>query len=147
MAIWLSSIPSKPNGARFSTAYAGTLLLQSLSCGPDHPGRGRNFHKCSYDVQGHRKDAYSSSLFARSLKKNGAFLSEKNELRDEKQRLKAEKEKLEHQVKAMTSQPSFMPHPSAIPTAFAPQAQALATKPMPFIVYLEFPCGKSCHLQ
>ncbi|KAF9615612.1 hypothetical protein IFM89_024708 [Coptis chinensis] len=54
-----------------------------------------------------------------------AFLSEKNELRDEKQRLKAEKEKLEQQVKAMSSQPSFMPHPSAIPTAFAPQAQAL----------------------
>ncbi|KAF9588313.1 hypothetical protein IFM89_008730 [Coptis chinensis] len=61
--------------------------------------------------------------------------SEKNELRDEKQRLKAEKEKLEQQVKAMSSQPSFMPHPSAIPTAFAPQAQAPGNKLMPFIGY------------
>ncbi|KAF9599738.1 hypothetical protein IFM89_006241 [Coptis chinensis] len=78
-----------------------------------------------------------------ALKKNERLLgeehiqtaSEKNELRDEKQRLKAEKEKLEQQVKAMTSQPSFMPHPSAIPTAFAPQAQAPGNKLMPFIGY------------
>ncbi|KAJ6752204.1 hypothetical protein OIU85_002609 [Salix viminalis] len=41
--------------------------------------------------------------------------AEKIELRDEKQRLKAEKEKLEHQLKAMSSQPSFMPGPSCNP--------------------------------
>ncbi|KAF9599846.1 hypothetical protein IFM89_001792 [Coptis chinensis] len=29
-----------------------------------------------------------------------------------------------------------MPHPYAIPTAFAPQAQAPCNKPMPFIAYL-----------
>ncbi|KAF9612792.1 hypothetical protein IFM89_003802 [Coptis chinensis] len=73
--------------------------------------------------------------------------SEKNELRYEKQRLKAEKEKLEQQVKAMSSQPSFMPYPSAIPTAFAPQAQAPGNKAIPFIGYLELPCGNSCHRQ
>ncbi|KAF9589320.1 hypothetical protein IFM89_022647, partial [Coptis chinensis] len=85
---------SKPNGAR-STAYA-----------PGH---------CSYKV-------YHVVLIIPGVV--ATFInSEKNELRDEKQRLKAEKEK-PRQVKAMTSQPSFMPHPYAIPTAFAPQAQA-----------------------
>ncbi|KAF9622054.1 hypothetical protein IFM89_029338 [Coptis chinensis] len=66
--------------------------------------------------------------------------SEKNELRYEKQRLKAEKEKLEQQVKAMSSQPSFMPYPSAIPTAFAPQAQA-RQQVIPFIGY-----PRGCHV-
>ncbi|KAE9456171.1 hypothetical protein C3L33_11928, partial [Rhododendron williamsianum] len=37
--------------------------------------------------------------------------AEKNELRIEKQRLKEEKEKVEQQVKAMTAQPGFLPHP------------------------------------
>ncbi|PIA58473.1 hypothetical protein AQUCO_00500425v1 [Aquilegia coerulea] len=61
--------------------------------------------------------------------------SEKNELRDEKQRLKAEKEKLEQQVKAMSSQPSFLPHPSAIPAAYAAHGQAPGNKLMPFVGY------------
>ncbi|CAL0333809.1 unnamed protein product [Lupinus luteus] len=50
--------------------------------------------------------------------------AEKNELRDEKQRLKAEKEKLEQQLMSMNAQPSFLPPPAAIPTAFAAQGQA-----------------------
>ncbi|XP_077243453.1 transcription factor ILR3-like isoform X2 [Tasmannia lanceolata] len=57
--------------------------------------------------------------------------TEKNELRDEKQRLKAEKEQLEQQVKAMSVQPSFVPHPSA----FAAQGQVPVNKAMPFIGY------------
>lgn len=61
--------------------------------------------------------------------------SEKNELRDEKQRLKADKEKLEQQVKAMSSQPSFLPHPSGIPAAYAAQGHAPGNKLMPFIGY------------
>ncbi|KAF5185563.1 transcription factor ILR3-like, partial [Thalictrum thalictroides] len=61
--------------------------------------------------------------------------SEKNELRDEKQRLKAEKEKLEQQVKAMSSQPSFLPHPSAIPAAYAAHGQAPGNKLMPCFSY------------
>ncbi|OVA11664.1 Myc-type [Macleaya cordata] len=61
--------------------------------------------------------------------------AEKNELRDEKQRLKTEKEKLEQQVKAMSAQPGFMPHPAAIPAAFAAQSQAAGNKMMPFIGY------------
>ncbi|KAF9612288.1 hypothetical protein IFM89_038858 [Coptis chinensis] len=84
-----------------------------------------------------------------ALKKNERLLgeehiqtaSEKNELRDEKQRLKAEKEKLEQQVKAMTSQPSFMPHPSAIPTAFAPQADAIHRLPWSFHVAIHATCS------
>ena len=62
--------------------------------------------------------------------------AEKNELRDEKQRLKSEKEKLEQQVKAISAQPGFMPHPSAMPAAFAAaQAQAPGNKLMPFVGY------------
>ncbi|KAA8524569.1 hypothetical protein F0562_010992 [Nyssa sinensis] len=61
--------------------------------------------------------------------------AEKNELRDEKQRLKADKEKLEQQVQAMSAQPSFMPHPSAVPAAFAAQDQAAGNKLLPFIGY------------
>ncbi|KAI6690502.1 hypothetical protein NL676_027330 [Syzygium grande] len=61
--------------------------------------------------------------------------AEKNELRDEKQRLKAEKEKLEHQLKAMSTQPSFLPPPPAIPAAFATQGQAPGNKLVPFIGY------------
>ncbi len=62
--------------------------------------------------------------------------AEKNELRDEKQRLKSEKEKLEQQVKAISAQPGFLPHPSAMPAAFAAaQAQAPGNKLMPFVGY------------
>lgn len=64
---------------------------------------------------------------------------EKNELRDEKQRLKTEKEKLEQQVKAVSAQPSFIPHPAAMPAgmpaAFAAQSQAAGNKMMPFMGY------------
>ncbi|GMP66947.1 hypothetical protein CsSME_00027095 [Camellia sinensis var. sinensis] len=59
--------------------------------------------------------------------------AEKNELRDEKQRLKEDKEKLEQQVKAMSAQPGFLPHPSAVPAAS--QGQAAGNKLMPFIGY------------
>ncbi|KAH9651303.1 transcription factor ILR3 [Citrus sinensis] len=62
-------------------------------------------------------------------------MAEKNELRDEKQRLKAEKEKIEQQLKAMSTQPSFLTPPPAIPAAFAAQGQAPGNKLMPFISY------------
>ncbi|XP_059661948.1 transcription factor ILR3-like isoform X2 [Cornus florida] len=61
--------------------------------------------------------------------------AEKNELRDEKQRLKEDKEKLEQQVKAMSAQPGFLPHLSAMPAALAAQRQAAGNKLMPFIGY------------
>lgn len=60
---------------------------------------------------------------------------EKNELRDEKQRLKGDREKLEHQVKALSAQPGFLPHPSAMGAAFAAQGQAASNKLMPFVSY------------
>ncbi|KAJ8747503.1 hypothetical protein K2173_009240 [Erythroxylum novogranatense] len=61
--------------------------------------------------------------------------AEKNELRDEKQRLKSEKEKLEQQLKAINTQPSFMPPPPAIPATFTSQGQAPGNKLVPFISY------------
>ncbi|XP_048327210.2 transcription factor ILR3 [Ziziphus jujuba] len=63
--------------------------------------------------------------------------AEKNELRDEKQRLKAEKERLEHQVRAMSRQPGFLPHPPAVSSALNMQGPASGSKLMPFISY---PC-------
>ncbi|KAF8409472.1 hypothetical protein HHK36_005548 [Tetracentron sinense] len=60
---------------------------------------------------------------------------EKSELRDEKQRLKAEKEKLEQLVKSTSAQPGFLPHPSAIPAAFAAQGQSTGNKMMPVFGY------------
>ncbi|KAB1210126.1 Transcription factor ILR3 [Morella rubra] len=64
--------------------------------------------------------------------------AEKNELRDEKQRLKADKEKLEQQVKAMSVQPGFLPHPSAMLATYATQGQVAGNKLMPFIGYPSF---------
>ncbi|XAR55415.1 hypothetical protein NMG60_11035480 [Bertholletia excelsa] len=61
--------------------------------------------------------------------------AEKNELRDEKQRLKADKEKLEQQLKAMSAQASFLPHPSTVPAAFGAQGQGSGNKLMPFMGY------------
>ncbi|KAJ0044402.1 hypothetical protein Pint_04306 [Pistacia integerrima] len=76
----------------------------------------------------------SNSSLQEKIKELKASLAEKNELRDEKQRLKAEKEKLEQQLKAMNTQPSFLP-PPAIPAAFAAQGQAPGNKLVPFISY------------
>ncbi|KAJ7946849.1 transcription factor ILR3 [Quillaja saponaria] len=61
--------------------------------------------------------------------------TEKNELRDEKQRLKSEKDNLEHQVKALNSQPSFLPHPSAVPVPFSVPGQVVGSKLVPFMGY------------
>ncbi|GFZ05524.1 basic helix-loop-helix (bHLH) DNA-binding superfamily protein [Actinidia rufa] len=62
--------------------------------------------------------------------------AEKNELRNEKQRLKTDKEKLEQQVKSMSVQPGYMPHPSAVPAAaFGAQGQTAGDKLMPVIGY------------
>ncbi|KAF9672204.1 hypothetical protein SADUNF_Sadunf11G0016400 [Salix dunnii] len=60
---------------------------------------------------------------------------EKNELRDEKQRLKTEKENLERQVKALSTPPTFLPHPSAIPAPFSAPGQVIGGKLMPFVGY------------
>ncbi|KAJ6416446.1 hypothetical protein OIU84_002330 [Salix udensis] len=60
---------------------------------------------------------------------------EKNELRDEKQRLKTEKDKLERQVKALSTPPTFLPHPSAIPAPFSAPGQVVGGKLMPFVGY------------
>ncbi|KAJ6728721.1 BHLH TRANSCRIPTION FACTOR [Salix koriyanagi] len=60
---------------------------------------------------------------------------EKNELRDEKQRLKTEKDNLERQVKALSTPPNFLPHPSAIPSPFSPPGQVVGGKLMPFVGY------------
>ncbi|EOY28539.1 Basic helix-loop-helix DNA-binding superfamily protein, putative isoform 1 [Theobroma cacao] len=61
--------------------------------------------------------------------------AEKNELRDEKQRLKTEKENLEQQVKALGTQPGFLPHPPAIPTPFSTPGQVVGGKLVPFVGY------------
>ncbi|AQK41735.1 Transcription factor ILR3 [Zea mays] len=74
--------------------------------------------------------------------------AEKDELRDEKQKLKLEKESLEHQMKLMTSTPTYMPHPTLMPAPFpqaplAPfhaQGQAAGQKlMMPFVSYPGYP--------
>lgn len=50
--------------------------------------------------------------------------------------MKEEKEKVEQQVKAMTAQPGFLPHPStAMPAGYGAQGQAADNKLMPFISY------------
>lgn len=61
--------------------------------------------------------------------------AEKNELRDEKQRLKTEKENLERQVKALTTQPGFFPHPPAIPAPLSAPGQVVGGKMVPFMGY------------
>ncbi|KAE8077894.1 hypothetical protein FH972_016412 [Carpinus fangiana] len=61
--------------------------------------------------------------------------AEKNELRDEKQRLKTEKENLEQQVKALTTQPGFLPHPPAIPAPLSATGQVVGGKLVPFMGY------------
>ncbi|KAJ6725318.1 TRANSCRIPTION FACTOR ILR3-LIKE [Salix viminalis] len=60
---------------------------------------------------------------------------EKNELRDEKQRLKTEKDNLERQLKALSTPPTFLPHPSAIPAPFSAPGQVVGGKLMPFVGY------------
>ncbi|RXH99336.1 hypothetical protein DVH24_011661 [Malus domestica] len=80
---------------------------------------------------------------AQQLKESSANLqetinelkAEKNELRDEKQRLKAEKDSIERQIKALGTQPSFLPHPAAIPTPFSAPGQVVGGKMMPFVGY------------
>ncbi|MBA0745640.1 hypothetical protein Gogos_008211, partial [Gossypium gossypioides] len=61
--------------------------------------------------------------------------AEKNELRDEKQRLKTEKDNLERQVKALGSQPGFIPQAPAIPTPFSTPSQVVGGKLVPFVGY------------
>ncbi|GAV71262.1 HLH domain-containing protein [Cephalotus follicularis] len=56
--------------------------------------------------------------------------AEKNELHDEKQRLKSEKENLEQQVKALSTQPGFLLHPSAMSAPFSSPGQFLGGKPL-----------------
>ncbi|KAL9452687.1 hypothetical protein AB3S75_008473 [Citrus x aurantiifolia] len=60
---------------------------------------------------------------------------EKNELRDEKQRLKTEKENLERQVKALSSQPAFLPHPPPVPAPFSAPGQVVGGKLVPLVGY------------
>ncbi|KAK7832309.1 transcription factor ilr3 [Quercus suber] len=63
------------------------------------------------------------------------FRAEKNELRDEKQRLKVEKENLEKNVKALSTQPGYLPHPPAIPAPFSAPGQVVGSKLVPFMGY------------
>ncbi|XP_062195927.1 transcription factor ILR3-like [Phragmites australis] len=74
--------------------------------------------------------------------------AEKDELREEKQKLKVEKESLEHQMKLMTSTPTYMPHPTLMSAPFpqaplAPfhaQGQAAGQKlMMPIVGYPGYP--------
>ncbi|KAK6917385.1 hypothetical protein RJ641_018136 [Dillenia turbinata] len=58
--------------------------------------------------------------------------AEKNDLREEKLQLKSEKENFEQQVKALTTQISFLPHPP-IPASFAAPGPIGGSKLVPFI--------------
>ncbi|KAJ0083083.1 hypothetical protein Patl1_10988 [Pistacia atlantica] len=69
------------------------------------------------------------------LEKINELKAEKNELWDEKQRLKTEKENLDRQVKALSSQPGFLPHPPAIPAPFSAPGQVVGGKLVPFVGY------------
>ncbi|XWS15632.1 hypothetical protein CRYUN_Cryun34aG0018000 [Craigia yunnanensis] len=71
---------------------------------------------------------------AQKLRESNESLQEKiNELK----RLKTEKEKenLERQVKALGSQPGFLPHPPAIPTPFSTLGQVVGGKMVPIVGY------------
>ncbi|CAK9327358.1 unnamed protein product [Citrullus colocynthis] len=70
-----------------------------------------------------------------SLEKINEMKAEKNELRDEKQRLKEAKDSLEQKMKAFNTQPTFLPHPPAIPAAFASPNQVVGGKLVPVIGY------------
>ncbi|KAI4299236.1 hypothetical protein L6164_032714 [Bauhinia variegata] len=65
--------------------------------------------------------------------------AEKNELRDEKLRLKVEKDNLEQQVKALSSQPGFLPHPPTIAVPFPAPGQVVGGKLVPFMGYSGVP--------
>ncbi|PKU76917.1 Transcription factor ILR3 [Dendrobium catenatum] len=82
------------------------------------------------------------SLFERRRTK-----AEKIELRDEKQRLKTEKESLEQQAKFLNApRPSFIPHPSLIPTAFSAPGKNPGQKlMMPVMGYPGFPMWQFMH--
>ncbi|KAL4297183.1 hypothetical protein GQ457_12G017860 [Hibiscus cannabinus] len=73
--------------------------------------------------------------------------TEKNELREEKQRLKTEKDNLKRQVKALGSEPGFVPQAHAIATPFSYpkpscwlQAVALGWLPRSFHVAILASC-------
>ncbi|XP_054791513.1 transcription factor ILR3-like isoform X2 [Prosopis cineraria] len=68
-------------------------------------------------------------------KKINELKAEKNELRDEKQQLKLEKDNIERQVKALNSQPSFLPHPPTLTAPFPTPGPVLGGKMVPFIRY------------
>lgn len=62
--------------------------------------------------------------------------AEKSELRDEKQRLKSEKDSIERKVKALNSQPGFLPRPPTLTAApFPAPGQVFGSKMVPFIGY------------
>ncbi|KAI8558322.1 hypothetical protein RHMOL_Rhmol04G0082400 [Rhododendron molle] len=71
------------------------------------------------------------------LRSEAQKLRESNEeIQERIKELKEEKEKAEQQVKAMTAQPGFLPHPSAaMPAGYGAQGQAADNKLMPFISY------------
>ncbi|KAG9145674.1 hypothetical protein Leryth_018723 [Lithospermum erythrorhizon] len=83
-----------------------------------------------------REEAQKLQESSENLQKKSISLkAEKNELRDEKHKLKAEKEKLDEQVRALSSQKSFMPYPMAMPTPFPPQQQVGSSKLVPIMSY------------
>ncbi|KAK9028676.1 hypothetical protein V6N11_025826 [Hibiscus sabdariffa] len=63
------------------------------------------------------------------------FITEKNELREEKQRLKTEKDNLKWQVKALGSEPGFVPQAHAIATPFSTPSQVVGCKLLPLVGY------------
>lgn len=70
-----------------------------------------------------------------SLEKINEMKAEKNELRDEKQRLKEAKDSLEKKMKGFNTQPTFLPHPPAIPAGFSSPNQIVGGKLVPVIGY------------
>ncbi|KAK7246651.1 hypothetical protein RIF29_41521 [Crotalaria pallida] len=83
-----------------------------------------------------RDEAHKLRESAKNLQeKIHELKAEKNELRDEKQQLKAEKDSLEQKLKAMSSQHSFLHHPSTFPAAFPASGQVVGGKIVPFMGY------------